>query len=68
MEQQLLSLTAVLVALGGFLTIAVVLGMPLVHHEFVVVRLRTRLHRIDHVLATWQHDTGGRQRSLYEGR
>jgi len=68
MEQQLLNLTAVLLALGGFLTIVVVLGLPLMHNEFVVVRLRTRLHRVDHVLATWQHDTGGRRRSLYEGR
>jgi len=66
--EQLLSLTAVLVALGGLLTIVVVLGLPLAHNELVVVHLRTRLHRIDHVLAAWQHESGSGRRSLYDGR
>jgi hypothetical protein len=66
--EQLLSLTAVLVALGGLLTIVVVLGLPLAHNELVVVHLRTRLHRMDDVLAAWQHESGSGRRSLYPGR
>ncbi len=66
--EQLLILTALLMALGGFVTIVVVLGVPLAHREVVVLRLRSRLHRIDDVLAAWQHETGCNRRSPYQGR
>ncbi len=66
--EQLVIATAVLMALGGLLTIVAVLGVPLAHREVVVVRLRSRLHRIDDVLATWQHETGCGRRSLHQGR
>jgi len=66
--QQLLIVMALMMALGGFLTIVAVLGLPIAHREVVVLRLRSRLHRIDDVLATWQHETGCGRRSLYDGR
>ncbi len=66
--EQVLIVTAVLMALGGFVTIVIVLGVPLAHRDVVVLRLRSRLHRIDDVLATWQHETGCGRRSPYDGR
>ncbi len=66
--EQLVIVTAVLMALGGFFTIVIVLGVPLAHREVVVLHLRSRLHRIDDVLATWQHETGCGRRSRYQGR
>ncbi len=66
--EQLFIVTALLMALGGFVTIVIVLGVPLAHREVVVLRLRSRLHRIDDVLATWQHQTGGGRQSPYYGR
>jgi len=66
--EQLVIATAVLMALGGLLTIVAVLGVPLAHRQVVVLRLRSRLHRIDDVLATWEHETGCSRRSPYNGR
>jgi len=66
--EQLVIVTAVLMALGGFFTIVIVLGVPLAHREVVVLHLRSRLHRIDDVLANWQHETGCGRRSQYQGR
>ena len=56
---QILGVAAVLVALGGLLTILVVLGWPVVHRQVVVLRLRRSLHRIDDVLAGWQREARG---------
>jgi len=66
--EQLLVATALLTALGGMLTIVTVLGLPLAHREVVVLRLRSRLHRIDDVLATWEHEAGCDRRSPYRNR
>ncbi|MGI9022202.1 MAG: hypothetical protein ACR2HV_02995 [Acidimicrobiales bacterium] len=55
---QLLGVAALLVAAGGILTILIVLGWPIAHREVVVLRLRSRLRRIDEVLASWQHERG----------
>jgi len=66
--EQLVIAMAVLMALGGLLTIVAVLGVPLAHRQVVVLRLRSRLHRIDDVLATWEHETGCSRRSPDYGR
>ncbi len=66
--EQLVIATALLMALGGVLTIVAVQGLPLTHRGVVVLRLRSRLHRIDDVLATWEHETGSCRRSPYNGR
>lgn len=66
--EQLLIAAAMLMALGGLVTIVAVLGLPLAHREVVVLRLRSRLHRIDDVLATWQQETGTHRHSPYQGR
>ncbi len=66
--EQLLIATALLMALGGLLTIVAVLGLPLAHREVVVLRLRSHLHRIDDVLATWEHEAGCARRYPYNGR
>jgi len=54
--EQFMGIAALLVAVGGVLTVLVVLGGPVVHRQFVVLRLRSGLHRIDHVLAAWEHE------------
>ncbi|MDQ6797622.1 MAG: hypothetical protein M3256_11755 [Actinomycetota bacterium] len=66
--EQLRIATALLMALGGLLTIVAVLGLPFAHREVVVLRLRSRLHRIDDVLAGWEHEAGGNRRSPHIGR
>ena len=63
---QLLGVAAVIVAVGGILTIVIVLGWPIAHRQVVVLRLRHSLRRIDDVLAGWQQENRGR-RSPNEG-
>ncbi|MFN2607064.1 MAG: hypothetical protein ABR511_04075 [Acidimicrobiales bacterium] len=58
--EQLQGVVAVLVAVGGMLTILVVLGGPVVHRDGVVLRLRHGLSRLDHALAAWQRADGRR--------
>lgn len=64
--QQVLAVAAWVVAAGGLLMILLMLVGPVVHRQFVVLRLRRGLRRIDQVLAEWERDGHGR-RSPYEG-
>ncbi len=57
--EQLIGVAALMVALGGLLTILIVLGWPIAHRQVVVLRLRSSLRRIDDVLAGWQREARG---------
>ena len=64
--QQVLAVAAWVVAAGGLLMILLMLVGPVMRRQFVVLRLRRGLRRIDQVLAEWERDGHGR-RSPYEG-
>ncbi|HEX2193220.1 MAG TPA: hypothetical protein VHH09_08500 [Acidimicrobiales bacterium] len=64
--QQALAVAAWVVAASGLLMILLMLVGPVMRRQFVVLRLRRGLRRIDQVLADWERDGHGR-RSPYEG-
>jgi hypothetical protein len=64
--QQVLGVTAWVVAAGGLFMILLMTAGPMVRRQFVVLRLRRGLRRIDDVLAEWEREGHGR-RSPYEG-
>ena len=64
--QQVLGVAAWVVAAGGLLTILLLLVGPVARRQFVVLRLRRGLRRIDDVLVEWQRDGSGGRRSPYD--
>ena len=64
--QQVLEVAAWVVAAGGLLTILLMVAGPVMRKQFVVLRLRRGLRRIDDVVAEWQRDGSGGRRSPYD--
>jgi hypothetical protein len=65
--QQVLGVAAWAVVAGGLFMILLMLAGPTVRRQFVVLRLRRGLRRLDQVLAEWERDGSGGRRSPYEG-
>ena len=64
--QQVLGVAAWVVAAAGLFMILLMVAGPMVRRQFVVLRLRRGLRRIDDVLAEWQRDGSGGRRSPYD--
>ena len=64
--RQVLGVAAWVVAAGGLFMILLMVAGPVVRRQFVVLRLRRGLRRIDDVLAEWQRDGSGGRRSPYD--
>ena len=64
--RQVLGVAAWAVAGGGLFMILLMVAGPMVRRQFVVLRLRRGLRRIDDVLAEWQRDGSGGRRSPYD--
>ena len=64
--QQVLAVAAWVVAAGGLFMILLMVAGPMVRRQFVVLRLRRGLRRIDDVVVEWQRDGSGGRRSPYD--